>query len=108
MSRTMLLLAAASVVAVCAGAQAQGLTGPHAADARRACATMGLNTSEAPFIYCVISLNESAAQMDQAALTQGDRNACFARGMKSGTPAFANCVLDREDTVYRDDNPLLH
>jgi hypothetical protein len=96
MSRFVFLVAAGCAIAACSPAGAQGLSGPHAAQARQACASVGFNTSEAPFAYCVMSLEQTAAEADQTAMTEEARQACIGTGQKPGTPAFANCVLDRE------------
>ncbi len=59
MSRVVTLAALIVAVSACAGVAAR------ASDldtrARSACAGMGLDVSEAPFAYCVISLRQSAA-----------------------------------------------
>jgi hypothetical protein len=86
-------------VLVGVGAKAADLSDPHIAAARSACAQMGLNTSEAPFVFCVRSLVDSAAAVDQASRVQEGRQQCFARGLRSGTAAFANCVLDAEQST---------
>jgi hypothetical protein len=98
MSRAIMVAALALTAAICSGcSQAQTTTGAaHLAQARKACASIGLNTSEAPFVYCVMSLRQTAALKDAALQVEQGREACFKAGLKPGTPAFANCVLDHQ------------
>ena len=98
----------------------------HAADmssVRTACAAMGLNPSEAPFVYCVQSLAESAQPPVYAmnpptsasdagsyyhTSTTGYRaeNACAAVGLDPTTARFSYCVSNLNQTLFDQQNFL--
>ncbi len=62
---------------------------------------MGLNPSEAPFVYCEMSLQENAVSALRAGAVTQARRACFRAGYRVGSASFANCVLDRERSAAR-------
>jgi hypothetical protein len=118
------LLGLGGMVALCAGIS----IGPSvfAADmdsARAACATMGLNPSEAPFAYCVQSLSQSAEPQVFAMnpptsasdaggyyrnSTTGYRaeNACAAVGLDPTTARYSYCVSNLNQTLFDEQNFL--
>ena len=90
---------AALALCACASnpANADSATPGRVARIRHACGvTMGLDPSGAEFQACTISLEQTMAAMDQAALVQADRKACMDQALQPGTPAFALCVVGRE------------
>ncbi|MGB6491942.1 MAG: hypothetical protein WBF10_10900 [Methylovirgula sp.] len=74
-------------------AMAQGA--PYDQRVANGCAGMGLNPSEAPFVFCEMSLRDSAASVERARTIGLARREC--RGYHVGTAAFANGVLDRQE-----------
>ncbi|HEX4040253.1 MAG TPA: hypothetical protein VHY10_01015 [Xanthobacteraceae bacterium] len=121
MRRVLLVLAGAVAVAGCASLSP--LSTAQAADMgtiRAACAAMGLNPSEAPFIYCVHSLANSAPVQPYAMNTPtamsdaGDyrapgtgtgishnaASACAAIGLDPATARFSYCVGDLNHTLF--------
>jgi hypothetical protein len=72
---------------------------PTGGRAHAACAQMGLNSSEAPFADCLISLRRSARATTAVAEVSADRSACGQQGLQPGTAAFANCVLDKQEAA---------
>jgi hypothetical protein len=90
---------------------------------RAACTAMGLNPSEAPFIYCVQSLAGSAAPQVYAmnrATTASDadsyyhssttgyraENACAAIGLDPTTARYSYCVSNLNQTLFDQQNFL--
>jgi hypothetical protein len=64
-----------------------------------ACAVvMGLHQPGDLYDTCVRSLNKSLSELDQAQLTSTDRSVCAQQGLKPGTPAFAVCVVNAEQS----------
>jgi hypothetical protein len=117
-------LAIGAVAALCVG---MSVAAPaRAADmssVRAACTAMGLNPSEAPFIYCVQSLAESAQPpvyaMNRPTIasdagsyyhssTTGYRaeNACAAIGLDPTTARFSYCVSNLNQTLFDQQNFL--
>ena len=67
---------------------------PLAAQVQHACAVvMGLEPGEL-YDTCVRSLNRSLSDLDQARRMSAGRSTCAGKGLKPGTPAFADCVVD--------------
>lgn len=67
---------------------------PRAPQVQHACAVvMGLEPGEL-YDTCVKSLNHSLSELDQARRVSAGRDTCAGKGLKPGTPAFANCVMD--------------
>ncbi len=118
------LLSAGAVAALCVGMSLA--TPARAADMssiRAACAAMGLNPSEAPFVYCVQSLAQSAQPQVYAmnppttasdagsyyhSSTTGYRaeNACSAIGLAPTTARFSYCVSNLNQTLFDQQNFL--
>jgi hypothetical protein len=97
MLRSGLFLAIAAGMVVASAAMAQGAG--YDQRVAHACASMGLNPSEAPFVYCELSLQEhavSAARPRDVALA---RRACSRAGYRVRSASFGNCVLDREQSA---------
>jgi hypothetical protein len=106
-------------IAAASGAMAQRAD-PYSDSERaaRACAGMGLNPSEAPYVFCKMSLQESAAAASQArdigAPTSGEdqfgsyqrgdqttsvRRACVHVGLAPGSLNYASCVGNLNMTI---------
>jgi hypothetical protein len=67
---------------------------PQAAQVQHACAVvMGLEPGEL-YDTCVRSLNRSLSDFDQARRMSAGQSTCARKGLKPGTPAFADCVVD--------------
>jgi hypothetical protein len=64
-----------------------------------ACASMGLNPSEAPYAFCAMSLQDVVASETDARRISVARRECARHGYRIGTASFANCVLDREENL---------
>ena len=64
-----------------------------------ACAVvMGLHQPGDLYDTCLRSLDKSLSELDQARLTSTDRSACGQEGLKPGTPAYAVCVVNAEQS----------
>jgi hypothetical protein len=91
--------------------------------ARAACKAMGLNPSEAPFVYCVQSLAQSggpriyamnrpptASDADSyyhnSTTGYGAENACAAIGLAPTTAQFSYCVSNLNQTLFDQQNFL--
>lgn len=118
------LLAVGAMAAFCVGMSFDAAA--RAADTssvRAACKAMGLNPSEAPFIYCVQSLAQSAEPQIYAmnrpatasdagsyyhSSTTGYRaeNACAAIGLAPTTARFSYCVSNLNQTLFDQQNFL--
>jgi hypothetical protein len=72
---------------------------PAGGQVANACTGMGLNPSEAPYAFCAMSLQDVAASAADARRISMERRECARHGYRIGTASFANCVLDREETV---------
>lgn len=59
---------------------------------------MGLTKGEAEFSGCVSSLSATIAGQLQAKATNNAYRDCVKMGLKSETPEFSRCVLDRENS----------
>ena len=67
---------------------------PQAAQVQHACAVvMGLESGEL-YDTCVRSLNRSLSDFDQARRMSAGQSTCAGKGLKPGTAAFADCVVD--------------
>jgi hypothetical protein len=72
---------------------------PRMAQVQHACTVvMGLHPSERGYDTCIISLNRSLSLWDQARLVKRDQNACSRKGLQPGTPAFAVCVVQADQS----------
>lgn len=76
---------------------AQSAVGPSRAQAENACASMGLNPSEAPFTYCVMSLREAAARPSDQMTSV--RRACRGLGLDPRSQQYATCVGNLNMTI---------
>ena len=107
---TVAILAAVAVTPVAAGQRAMQ---PHAFNTsacsagnssrmaleQHACAvTMGLHQPGDLYDTCIRSLNKTLSELDQARLVSTDRSTCGREGLQPGTPAFAVCVVNAEQT----------
>jgi hypothetical protein len=64
-----------------------------------ACAIiMGLHQPGDLYDTCISSLEKTLSGLDQAKLVSTDRTTCAQEGLKPGTPAFAVCVVDAEQS----------
>jgi predicted metal-binding membrane protein len=62
-----------------------------------ACAViMGLHQAGDLYDTCIRSLEKALSALDQAKLVSTNRTGCARVGLKTGTPAFAVCVVDAE------------
>lgn len=87
------LLASANTFANAAG------NSSRMAQEHHACAVvMGLNQPGDLYDTCIRSLNKTLSELDQARLASTDRSACAQEGLKPGTPAFAVCVVNAEQS----------
>ena len=69
------------------------------AQEHHACAVvLGLDPSGDPYDTCVRTLDRSVSEWDQARLVQNARSACAQKGLQPGTPAFAVCVINAEQS----------
>jgi hypothetical protein len=85
---------------------------------RAACAAMGLDPHEAPFFYCVRSLQNSAPARPYAMRTPTTlndatpyrpsngtaANACAAIGLDPATARYSYCVSDLQATIDQENN----
>jgi hypothetical protein len=87
------LLASANTFANAAENQSRVVQEYHA------CAvTLGLDPSGRRYRTCISSLARSLSEWDQVRLTESARSACVQKGLQRGTPAFAVCVVDAEQS----------
>lgn len=114
----------AAIAALCVGIS---LAAPARAgdmsSLRAACKAMGLNPSEAPFIYCVQSLAQSAqpqvyatnrptvasdagSYYDNSTTGYRAENACAAIGLAPTTAQFSYCVSNLNQTLFDEQNFL--
>ena len=64
-----------------------------------ACAiVMGLHQPGDLYDTCIRSLDKTLSELDQARLVSTDRSTCGREGLQPGTPAFAVCVVNAEQT----------
>jgi hypothetical protein len=69
------------------------------AQEQHACAVvMGLHRPGDLYDTCIRSLEKSLAELDQSRLASTDRGACAQEGLRPGTPAYAVCVVNAEQT----------
>ena len=59
---------------------------------------LGLGPSGRRYDTCIRSLDRSLSEWDQAQMVQTDRRACSEKGLEPGTPAFAVCVVNAEQS----------
>ena len=64
-----------------------------------ACAVaMGLHQPGDLYDTCIRSLNKTLSELDEARLASKDRDACAQEGLKPGTPAYAVCLVNAEQS----------
>jgi len=69
------------------------------AQEHHACAVvLGLDPSGGRYDSCIRTLDRSLSEWDQARLVQSARSACAQKGLQPGTPAFAVCVINAEQS----------
>ena len=69
------------------------------AQEHHACAVvMGLHQPGDLYDTCIRSLDKTLSELDQARLVSTDRSECAKEELKPGTPAFAVCVEDTEQS----------
>jgi hypothetical protein len=96
------IIVGAAVVSLLASAN----TFAHAAEnstriaqEHHACAVvMGLHQPGELYDTCIRSLNKTLSGLDQARLASTDRSACAQEGLTPGTPAYAVCVVNAEQS----------
>jgi hypothetical protein len=59
---------------------------------------LGLDPSGRRYRTCIASLGRSLSEWDQVRLMESARSACAQKGLDRGTPAFAVCVVDAEQS----------
>jgi len=59
---------------------------------------MGLHSPGDLYDTCIRSLDKTLSELDQARVVAADRSACAQRGLRSGTPGFADCVVEAEQS----------
>jgi len=65
------------------------------AQEQHACAVvMGFRQPGDLYDTCIGSLDKTLSELDQARLEATDQKACTRKGLKSGTPDFAVCVVN--------------
>jgi hypothetical protein len=69
------------------------------AQEHHACAVvLGLDPSGDRYDTCVRTLDRSLSEWDQVRLVTTHRTACAQKGLEPGTPAFAVCVVNAEQS----------
>jgi hypothetical protein len=99
MNRIIPIATLALAIGACSAAGASPADAGRAAQAGSACAGMGLSRADIQFDDCVTSLSQTLAAASAAANVQQARGSCSQAGLQPGTPAFANCVLDRDQVA---------
>lgn len=96
------LTVGAAAIALLAFAHVSAATAEDAsrmAQVQHACTVvMGLDPRGRGYATCIMSLNRSLSLWDQARLVKSDRNACSRKGLRPGTPAFAVCVVQADQS----------
>jgi hypothetical protein len=94
------LIAAGSLIAATSVAFAQDRSNR----ARSACASAGLNPSEAPFVYCVQAAMQSVSEVAPDDNMARARHVCSAMGYAG--EAYATCVGNVDQTLFDQQNFL--
>jgi hypothetical protein len=100
-TRSVKIIAAAAVALVAASNRFASAAENSTRMAREhhACAViMGLDQRGDLYDTCIRSLDKSLSELDQAVLVSTNRSRCAQEGLKPGTPAFAVCVVDAEQS----------
>lgn len=100
MHSVQITVAAAVVLLASAGTLANAAEdAARLAREQHACAVvLKLDPSGRRYSVCVSSLDKSLSELDQARLDDSKRSACAQKGLTPGTPAFAVCVVDAEQS----------
>jgi hypothetical protein len=70
------------------------------AQEQHACAVvMGFRQPGDLYDTCIGSLDKTLSELDQARLEATDQKACTRKGLKSGTPDFAVCVVNAHQSA---------
>ncbi len=103
MGRILPIATLALGIAACssAGAGPSGIDAGQRAQVQGACGRLGLSAAQTQFDDCVITLSRSLASLNQAATIRQSRAQCSQSGLESGSPAFAECVLNRDQAAGR-------
>ena len=74
-------------------------TSSRMAQEQHACAVvMGLHKPGDLYDTCIRSLNNTLSELDQARQVSKDRSTCVHEGLQPGTPAFALCAVNAEQS----------
>ena len=74
-------------------------TSSRMAQEQHACAVvMGLHKPGDLYDTCIGSLNNTLSELDQARQVSKDRSTCVREGLQPGTPAFALCAVNAEQS----------
>jgi hypothetical protein len=95
------VIAGAATIALLASANtfANAAENPRVAQEHHACAVvLGLDPSGRRYRTCISSLDRSLSEWDQVRLAESKRSACAQKGLNPGTPAFAVCVVNAEQS----------
>jgi hypothetical protein len=69
------------------------------AQEHHACAVvMGLHQPGDLYDTCIRSLDKTLSELDEARQASTERNACAQEGLTPGTPGFASCVVNAEQS----------
>jgi hypothetical protein len=97
-----LMIGGAAAVALLAFAHtsaAAAENSPRMAQVQHACTVvMELEPSGRGYDTCIMSLNRSLSLWDQARLVKRDRTACSRKALQPGTPPFAVCVIQADQS----------
>ena len=95
------IIGAAAIALLAAGSTfANAAENPaRLAQEQHACAVvLGLDPSGDSYDTCIRSLERSVSEWDQSRVVAADRSACAQKRLESGTPAFAVCVVNAEQS----------
>lgn len=90
---TIALLACANAVA-----QAPGNSSRMAQEQHACAVVMGLHQPGNLYDTCIRSLDKTLSELDRTRAASGIRSGCAEEGLKPGTPAFATCVVNAEES----------
>jgi hypothetical protein len=101
-ARSAKLIGAAAVIGLFASAHTfadAAENSPRMTQEQHACAVvMGLHRPGDLYDACIRSLNKTLSELVQARLVSSDRTVCAQEALKPGTPAFATCVVNAEQS----------
>ena len=74
---------------------------------QHACAVvMGLHQPGDLYDTCIRSLNKTLSELDQARVASTNRGACVQEGLRRGTPAYAVCMVNAEQSLTNASSPV--